>query len=131
MRHLKFNGIKVQHGKVIVVEDIFIKDGLIYDYTDKTYDTPNIEVEHIVNIEPIQYTGRKDINGNELYEYMIVKGKWPYATKAVIVWDDKRCGFFCKPLDGLGRASYDKYYKMNSVKLTASGYLLNGVEYGL
>jgi len=63
-----------------------------------------------------QYTGRKDTHANKLFGGDIVSGKWPYASKGVIVWDDNRCGFFIKPLNALGKASYDPYYKMNSVK---------------
>ena len=63
-----------------------------------------------------QYTGRKDTHENKLFGGDIVSGKWPYASKGVIVWDNARCGFFIKPMNAMGKASYDPYYKMNSVK---------------
>lgn len=66
-------------------------------------------------------TGKKDINNFYIYQNDIVTGNFPYAKKGMVVWDESRCGFFIKPIDGLGKAAYDKYYKMNACKLCVIG----------
>ena len=75
-----------------------------------------------------QYTGLKDKNGKKIFEGDIVKGNFPYAKKCVVVWDNKRCGFYLKPISKLGRASYDPYYKLNSAKLEIIGNIFDNGE---
>lgn len=78
------------------------------------------------------FTGKLDTNKKKIFLGDIVEGKFPYASRGLIVWDDKRCGFFVEPIGGF--ASYDPYYKMNANKLTVIGNihddeeLLNHIE---
>lgn len=65
------------------------------------------------------YTGKKDMNGEDLYENDIIEGNRPYSKYHIITWDDKRCGFYLKPIDGF--AAYDKGYKLNSGRLKKIG----------
>jgi len=72
----------------------------------------------------MQYTGLKDKNGVEAYHKDICIGNWPYADKCLIEWDDKRCGFYFRPIkpDGtFGKAAYDKGYKLNAYKYEIIG----------
>lgn len=91
----------------------------IYDY-----DTAIIPLDETIG----QYTGLVDKNGTKIYEGDIVKGNFPYAKKCVVVWDNKRCGFYLKPISKLGRVSYDPYYKLNSAKLEIIGNIFDNGE---
>jgi hypothetical protein len=71
-----------------------------------------------------QHTGRDNI-----YQGDIVAGNFPKAQEGVVVWDKARAGFYIKPFSYNNRAAYDKYYKMNSTKLTVVGNLWNNPEY--
>ena len=42
--------------------------GVAFETPSTTYDTPNIEIEEQDNLEIMQYTGIKDIDGVEIYE---------------------------------------------------------------
>jgi hypothetical protein len=68
-----------------------------------------------------QCTGMKDSKGGDVYHKDICVGNWPYAKKCIVEWDDKRCGFYLKPLSSFGKAAYDKGYKMNANKFTIIG----------
>lgn len=75
-----------------------------------------------------QYTERKDKNKIKIFEGDIVKGNFPYAEKCVVVWDNKRCGFYLKPITHWGKASTDKYYKLNSCVLEIIGNIYDNPE---
>lgn len=87
-----------------------------HDFWNFTEDLVNIDVETLS-----MFTGKFDTNKKKIFAGDIVEGNFPYASRGVIVWDYKRCGFFVKPISRLGKASYDKYYKMSSNKLTIIG----------
>lgn len=75
-----------------------------------------------------QYTGIIDVNGKEIYEGDIVKGNFPYAKQGFITWDKKRCGMYVKPISHLGKAAYDKYYKLNACKVEVVGNIYDNPE---
>ena len=85
--------------------------------------TPNVIVEFS--------TGRKDKNKKETFAGDICVGNWPYAKKCVVTWDEIRCGFYMQPVkdDGLlGKAAYDKGYKMNANKFEVIGNVHDNPE---
>lgn len=67
------------------------------------------------------YTGKDDIDKVKIFGGDIVEGDFPYASRGEIVWDERRCGFFIRPISFLGRAGTDKYYGMGSRKLKVIG----------
>jgi len=95
--------------------------GRYWTTPDRVYDTPNQEITQQNNVTLTQFTGLLDKNGKEIYEGDIVKAKLPYANTCAVVWDDKRAGLYLKPLDGLGKAAYDKYYLLSAAKVEVIG----------
>jgi len=69
----------------------------------------------------MQFIGLKDKNGVEAYHKDICSGKWPYSDKCIIEWDNKRCGFYLKPIGGTNFCAYDKGYKLNANKFEIIG----------
>ncbi len=74
-----------------------------------------------------QWTGLLDSKRNKIFEGDIVK-RIIAKENGLIVWDDKRCGFYIKPLSRIGKAMYDPYYKMNANKLEIVGNIYDNPE---
>lgn len=125
MREIEFRAKKLAendwvYGDLVKNNEL---DYLIFNSQASYYDTFLVLKETIG-----QYTGVKDKNGKKIFEGDIVKGKFPYAEICVVVWSDKRCGFYLQPISKLGRASYDPYYKLNSAKLEIIGNIFDNGE---
>lgn len=87
--------------------------------------------EHFISGDPdclMQSTGIKDVNGTAIFQGDIVKSKQPYATVHVVTRDTARASFYLRPLDGLGKAAYDKGYKMNAGKKEVIGNIHQNPE---
>lgn len=69
-------------------------------------------------------TVRKCTFGKRIFEGDVAVAKWPYARKCTCVWDESRGSFLFIPVEGdglMGRAAYDKGYKLNSAKCKVTG----------
>ena len=88
----------------------------IFNWSSMPWAFPGVHQTEVFPETISQYVSRLDWWNNELYGGDIVDGKWPYATKCVVVWSVSRCGFYLKPISAWGKASYDSYYKLNSTK---------------
>lgn len=121
MRPLRFRAF--DHEKKIFVLGDFaaIGETTLFDLLNQ------YSLDHIVNLELIQFTGRQSREKEDIYEGHIVEGDFPYAKRGIIVWDDARCGFFIKPANG-GFAAYDKYYMVNARPLTILGHIFTHPE---
>jgi uncharacterized phage protein (TIGR01671 family) len=92
-----------------------------YIYPDKYFTAGMVGFCEVDPATIGQFTGRCDRRGKRAYQGDIVKGSWPYAKTGVITWDESRCGFYIQPTDGLGKAAYDKGYKMNGALFEVIG----------
>lgn len=63
----------------------------------------------------MQFTGKKDVKWKEIYESDIVSWNFTYAWNCIVIWDEKRCWFYLKPITWFSAS--DKYLKMNACKL--------------
>lgn len=81
-----------------------------------------------------QYTGHKDINGKEIYNGDIVKGKFErYGGTGIIKWLDKRYGFYIVSntigTDIINRRPFQSAFKINSCKLEVIGNIFENPEF--
>ena len=126
MREIKFKAKgteddKWYHGQLILdkhLNEYFIMEDF---YSD-------VRFIKVVPETICQYTGKKDKNGNEIYEFDIVKGNFPYAEYGIVTWDEDRCGFYILPINTLFISASDKYYKLNANKLEVVGNIFDNSD---
>jgi hypothetical protein len=72
-----------------------------------------------------QSIGKCDIHNKMIYDSDVVK----FENKiCLVIWDDKRCGFYLKLLDLRGYDRTDKYYKLSNKKLEILGNKFDNPE---
>lgn len=113
-------------------DDKWTFGGVSFDIDHNIYIVParfsDFDNEYAVHPETLgQFTGKCDKDGKKIFEGDIVN-RVADNENGLIVWDDKRCGFYIKPLSILGRAMYDPYYKMNANKLEVVGNIHDNPE---
>lgn len=123
MREILFRGKSIDDSKWI--EGFYAKTS--QRWSDEVihfiFTEEDIDDYLIVDPETVgQYAGRKDCNGKLVFDGDIITGNFPSSKIGLITWDEKRCGFFVKPIDTWNnQAASDKYYKMNSVNFEVIG----------
>ena len=138
MRELKFKARAVDDGNWYygqLIRDVYSDK---YWILERPYQTSSDDAGmcicsdgYFVEVVPetlCQYTGEKDGNKNEIYEYDIVKGNFPYAEYGVVIWDAQRCGFYILPVNKLFKSASDKYYKLNANRLEVIGNIFDNAD---
>ena len=81
-----------------------------------------------VNPETVcQFTGLIDKNGNKIFQNdeVVSDKKFSSANKAVVMWLEKRCGFYfianTVGTDIVNRKPFQSAFKMNSIKVEITG----------
>ena len=67
MRDIKFRAWD-KEGKVMIDWFWLSSEGNLYETPSIVYDTPHLELERNDDLVAMQYTGKKDVNGVEIYE---------------------------------------------------------------
>ena len=131
MKEISYRAWLKDEKKMVEVKSIhFGTKKIIYGYSENSHSYGNVSCK-FDDCELMQYTGLEDKNGKKIFDGDIVIGYFPYGEKGVVVWDEKRCGFYILPYweHGVGRASNDKYYKMNATKLEVIGNVYDNPIY--
>jgi len=106
------------------IEGYYVGNNTIVKTEDMMYNLGYIDDSRCYECHPEsigQFTGRKDVNGKNIYEGDVICGNFPYASKCLVEWDGNRCCFYLKPIDGIKKAGCDIGYKMNSAKVNIIG----------
>lgn len=111
MREIKF---RAWNPKLRFMDDDFFLHSMggIYDRAERTYDTPNIEIEHVDDLIIMQYTGLHDKNGVAVYEDDIIilepddskeYGNEPhslsYGDICTVEWSNTNLAYYLMPVD--------------------------------
>ena len=125
MRELLFRGKHLMDGEWIFSDSVNFSR--TKKYVDLYLGEPYWGWEPIFPNTVGQWIGLLDSKGNKIFDGDIVK-RIVANENGLVVWDDKRCGFYIKPLSKIGRAMYDPYYKMNANKLEIVGNIYDNPE---
>lgn len=91
MRELKFRAWDINDKWMD--DDFYISSkGDVLDRPSITYDTPNIEIEHVCNLVVMQFTGLQDKNGVDIYEGDFLSLCDDDSDSCVVYFND---GSFC------------------------------------
>jgi len=145
MRDIKFRAWNKVHK---CMDDFFFiqSNGVIHESANKTYDTPNTEIEESPNLIIMQYTGLKDKNGVEIYEGDVLNFDWRlqetnelYASdyeniKGLVLFENSKfiVRYFNKSmsfdLSGINQATFERFWRETYVFAKDDYFKMSGFE---
>jgi hypothetical protein len=88
MRDIKFRAWDLEY-RCMDTNFYIYPDGTVHCTAERTYDTPNTEIEQDYNLVKMQFTGLQDKNGVDIYEGDILKTESDLLV--VKVWMGNNC----------------------------------------
>jgi hypothetical protein len=117
MKQIKFRAKPIN-------EDRWIYGGGVWTFGDKTI-MLGPETRAVHPLSACLFTGMRDRKSTEVFHKDIVRGQWSRASKCLVQWDLKRCGFYLQPIDPEGRLIPNKGYKMYEVNFEVIGNVID------
>ena len=114
MRNIKFRAWD-KEGKVMVDWFWLSSEGDLYETPVIVYDTPHLELERNDDLVAMQYTGKKDINGVEIYEGDILQNEHHFRYQVVFKGDCWRC-------ESLKNSGFKNRFIGNDLKIIGNIY---------
>jgi uncharacterized phage protein (TIGR01671 family) len=110
MREIKFRAWDLDYKQM---DDHFYihSKGAVYESANRTYDTPNIEIDENPNLIIMQFIGRQDSNYNDLYEGDVIHD---HVGRGVIKWWEANNAFKVSYVDE--NKGYGKWFADYTLK---------------
>ena len=118
MREIKFRAWCLDHK--CMDDDFYIRSsGVVYESANRTYDTPNIEIEENPNLIVMQFTGLQDKNGVDIYEGDVVKKE---SNICEVIFSKKAAKFCVRLPSHQWHGVVKKVYSISGVEVIGNIY---------